>query len=402
MASNSNQHLVQNISAGLITIAGFVLATKLDNLLLSIVFSVTTITIWLLIIKKEIRHQKSIFDTNQKWKDEQSNMRKTIISDVINNSQEQLTEASNDLVQIQKIQSEAIEGLINGFNGLKNDTKHLEQIIHTIIGYISASSGSGASGKGMNTETKDLIQLFIDSISTARDGSVKLVGSLNSLSGRVEEIDNMLEEIDGISGQTNLLALNAAIEAARAGESGRGFAVVADEVRTLSQRSNHFSNQIRGIFSEAKKNMQEAGNIVAVMASKDMNMTLSSRDHVDDMLNEMQDTNSKVTIGLQDVSTITDRIGENVELLVRSLQFEDINNQLLDFTSKRVTNVNTKLVSVVSYENEDEMHDSQHDQDKQIDGKEHESISQVNMQPITTPHKPITQQGMGVGEVEMF
>ena len=60
---------------------------------------------------------------------------------------------------------------------------------------------------------------------------------VDTLAGRSQEINGIVDLISGIASQTNLLALNAAIEAARAGEAGRGFAVVASEIRSLAEKT---------------------------------------------------------------------------------------------------------------------------------------------------------------------
>lgn len=79
----------------------------------------------------------------------------------------------------------------------------------------------------------------------------------------VDQVNDLTNEILGISSQTNLLALNASIEAARAGEAGKGFAVVADEIRLLADSSRDTAGRIQeinGIVMNAVHNLSNHAN----------------------------------------------------------------------------------------------------------------------------------------------
>lgn len=77
---------------------------------------------------------------------------------------------------------------------------------------------------------------------------------ITALSGKAQNIGNILSVIDEVVDQINLLALNASIIAAQAGDHGKGFSVVAEEIRSLAERTGGSSREIatliRGVQDE--------------------------------------------------------------------------------------------------------------------------------------------------------
>lgn len=84
-------------------------------------------------------------------------------------------------------------------------------------------------GTNMDLSNQETIRIFSEMQKKANDAIEK--------SYAVERINELTDNIKGISNQTNLLALNANIEAARAGEAGKGFAVVATEIGNLANET---------------------------------------------------------------------------------------------------------------------------------------------------------------------
>jgi methyl-accepting chemotaxis protein len=97
-----------------------------------------------------------------------------------------------------------------------------------------------------------------DAMDTLHDLVCQVAERVRQLGTRSQEIDRIVQAIEGIAEQTNLLALNAAIEAARAGEHGRGFAVVAAEVRKLAERAGQATKEIGQIIRATQAETTQA------------------------------------------------------------------------------------------------------------------------------------------------
>jgi methyl-accepting chemotaxis protein len=113
------------------------------------------------------------------------------------------------------------------------------------------------------------------------------------LSGKSQEIGNIIRAIGEISKQTNLLALNAAIEAAGAGEHGKGFAVVAKEIRQLAVKSSNSARDIEKLILE----MQDATN-TAVMSTEEGSKTVQAGVSI---INSLNDSFIGVLVKFQEV-----------------------------------------------------------------------------------------------------
>jgi methyl-accepting chemotaxis protein len=104
----------------------------------------------------------------------------------------------------------------------------------------------------------------VEGMKTIRERVESIAETILILSGRTQQIGDIIAAVNEIADQSKLLALNAGIEAARAGEEGKGFAVVATEVRQLAEQSRQATARVRGILNE----IQQATN-KAVMVTEE-------------------------------------------------------------------------------------------------------------------------------------
>ncbi len=121
-------------------------------------------------------------------------------------------------------------------------------------------SGESIELTGKNNESRKLLQ----EVEALKDEVVQDTTSMNKeimyLIELVQQIEGIVDSVQGIATQTNMLALNASIEAARAGEQGKGFAVVASEVGKLAENTQKELNAMKEFVAKIYEASQSGQN----------------------------------------------------------------------------------------------------------------------------------------------
>ena len=315
-----------------------------------------------------------------------------------------LSEMREDLQKIQGLVGDAAFTLHGSFNGLNAASDKQQHLVTNLVEKMhSDQSDAGISFAEFAAETDKVLKFFIDHVLQVSVNSMRMVEHINDMVSQMEQAEELLGDVKIIADQTNLLALNAAIEAARAGEAGRGFAVVADEVRSLSGRSNVFNEEIREVIGNTHDIIIKAKEEVNELASKDMNFAIESKSQVDQMLAQVAEVNETIELRLQDVSGIAGEIDMMVGDAVRSLQFEDIVNQLASYSQQHldragniVEELHKGLRNLRSAEKEGV------ETYIQEVGKLREHIRLIINDSSVQKNRPVDQGSMDEGEVELF
>ena len=116
-----------------------------------------------------------------------------------------------------------------------------------------------------------------------------------------------------------------------------------------------------------------------------MNLTLTSKERLTEMINGFDEKNLRVGDGLTVISERTQAISDCVSVLVRSMQFEDMTTQLVSYINKRMESINHTLVDK-----------------KYIDETLPEEGISARAYEKSFINKPILQKEMSAGTVDLF
>lgn len=239
---------------------------------------------------------------------------------------------------------EAIRNLSSAFSRMNEHSQRQAQAVSAVLSQTGRGGGS-LDVRQFAQRAGCLMGNLVCTMTEASRHSVTSVQRIDAMVKHLDAIFELLGDMKTIADQTNLLALNAAIEAARAGEAGRGFAVVAEEVRNLSERSTNFNEQIRKLVFSSKDAVAQVRETVGHVANRDSDTTDRAKLEVTRWMADMEALNQHLNEAMGSVASSGDNIRKAVDQAVRCLQFEDIATQALGSASRhagRIDAVNSE------------------------------------------------------------
>jgi methyl-accepting chemotaxis protein len=300
-----------------------------------------------------IRSKDEIATLTQSFNSMATQLREVLLT--VNKASENLAASSEELLagteQTNSVTHQVNKAIENVASDTNKQSQHIEESNIAIKGVLQGTQMIAESASSVATSAKDTTQKsqfgeeqINKAITQMRsiEHTVKdTATSVQMLSVRSKEIEEIITTITAISGQTNLLALNAAIEAARAGEQGKGFAVVADEVKKLAEQSNQSAQRITDIIQSIQ---QDTALAVTQMNAVTQQVVdgVAIIEHTGSSFTDILVSSNEVSNKLVDMSSVLSQITTHTEQVVHT--FDTVNDL------SRNTTEQTRTVSSLTEE----------------------------------------------------
>ncbi|WP_342608674.1 PAS domain-containing methyl-accepting chemotaxis protein [Vibrio tritonius] len=242
---------------------------------------------------------------------------KTIVGRTLDSGRDLLTKVKQ-MQQLSKSSQNNIEVQTEELEKISTAVEEMVATIHEVARNSSQTSDQVRNASQLCQTAMQNIQSTETKVMDLSDEVNNSAAATDLLAEKIEQIDSVMNEIQGVAEQTNLLALNAAIEAARAGEQGRGFAVVADEVRALSQRTHKATEGIQSSMKDVVatlstlKSTMQAGEKAAQSCVEDTSNTKASVSDLTEAVRIIDDAATQISTAAEQQSVVAKEINENL------------------------------------------------------------------------------------------
>jgi len=398
------RHFMQNKLRLILWTGGVVSIAILIDLLFielshfSVIFTLVLVAIFVFLIREDHKNNLIQEENNTaKGKTSTEQDIQNTLTSIASLLNQQMIIIDTEVDRASALIRDAVTGIADSFKYLKNLSEDQQQMLSTVISHQQGiDDDKSMTIESFVHDSSATLEDFVQVIIATSKQSLEAMSFTNEMSRQLEGIFSLLGQVEGLASQTNLLALNAAIEAARAGDAGRGFAVVANEVRALSVNSTELNNDIRIEISKAQAIIEQLQGSVESMASADMTSTLEAKNRVSEMVEHVGDVNNKTKTVVEELTLLSPKINETVEIGIRSLQFEDLAHQTL--TSLKS---NTETINLL-YQEMNQFDFQQGDSAEQLNVLQQKCQQLIQKADYVNDNRSVSQSSMDEGEVELF
>jgi methyl-accepting chemotaxis protein len=230
---------------------------------------------------------------------------------VLNQSANEISSSAKTLADSSESMSSKIRLVSSSAEEMRTNMASLSEIMdeasRDVADFAGGAEEMSMTAREIADNTENTRTIVANAVSQAEATSKNIV----PLGDAAQEIGAIVNTIEAIANQTNLLALNATIEAARAGEAGKGFAVVANEIKELAKQTSEATEDIK------KK-------ITAIQQTT--SVAIQDIEGIVTIINNISDTVNNIATGIEQQSTTSTQIAQNINHLVD--QIKSVNTNL--------------------------------------------------------------------------
>ncbi len=259
---------------------------------------------------------------------------------------EQIVTATDQTAAAISTQLDETDMAATAMNQMASSVQEVAQSANIASDFAKQADTQGGNGK-------TLVGDAITSFSTLSDRIETTGSAIDELKGYSEQINSIIDVIDGVAAQTNLLALNAAIEAARAGEAGRGFAVVADEVRGLAQRTQQSTVEIHAMVSKIQSGTTDAAASMKLSREQSADSAeLAQRlgvalDEISTGISQISDMNIQIASASEEQACVAENVNQSIQRINSSSHEISCGSQQIEGLGGQVAAMTMQLEQLV-------------------------------------------------------